>query len=192
MARTLTYTVALGFTAPDFTLLDTVSGIEKSLAALQGDTATVVLFICNHCPFVVHVVHELINVAHDYLPKGVKCIAISSNDVVNYPQDGPDQMKALAVGLCFPFPYLYDATQEVAKAYFAACTPDIHVFDAEMKCVYRGQLDGARPGNDIPVTGIDLRAALDSIYAQKPIASPQVPSIGCNIKWKEGNAPDYF
>jgi len=192
MARTPTYSVPLGFTAPDFTLLDTVSDTERPLAKLQGETATVVMFICNHCPFVVHVLHELIQVANDYLPHGVKCIAISSNDVVNYPQDGPEKMRELALQHNFPFPYLYDATQEVAKAYFAACTPDISVFDAKMKCVYRGQLDGSRPGNDIPVTGSDLRAALDSILANRPIPSPQTPSIGCNIKWKAGNAPDYF
>ncbi len=192
MARTPTYQIPLGFQAPDFTLPDVVSGRSVALSELQGEMATVFMFICNHCPFVVHVEQELVRIAHDYIPKGVRFIAISSNDVVQYQQDGPEHMKAYAERLAFPFPYLFDASQEVAKAYFAACTPDISVFDADLKCVYRGQLDGSRPGNDIPVSGIDLRAVLDHIVTGRPVPKNQIPSIGCNIKWKEGNAPSYF
>jgi peroxiredoxin len=191
MARTPTYQIPLGFQAPDFMLPDVVSGRSVALSELQGEMATVFMFICNHCPFVVHVEQELVRIANDYTPKGVRFIAISSNDVVHYPQDGPEHMKAYADRLAFPFPYLYDASQEVAKAYFAACTPDISVFDADLKCVYRGQLDGSRPGNDIPVTGNDLRAVLDHIVNGRPVPQNQIPSIGCNIKWKEGNAPSY-
>lgn len=192
MARTPTYQIPLGFQAPDFTLPEVISGREVTLSELQGKVATVIMFICNHCPFVVHVEQELVRIAHNHKSKGVNFIAISSNDVVNYPQDGPEQMKAYAERLGFPFPYLFDASQEVAKAYFAACTPDISVFDADMKCVYRGQLDGSRPGNDIPVTGSDLRTVLNHLVAGRPVPSEQTPSIGCNIKWKVGNAPSYF
>lgn len=192
MARTLTHQIPLGFTAPDFTLPDVVSGQNVSLAQLKGERATVVMFICNHCPFVVHIQDELVRIANDYLPKGIRFIAISSNDVENYPQDGPELMKTYAERLKFPFPYLFDETQKVAKAYFAACTPDISVFDADLKCVYRGQLDGSRPGNDVPVRGSDLRTVLDCIITGQPVSTEQTPSIGCNIKWKAGNAPDYF
>lgn len=192
MARTPTFQIPLGFTAPDFTLPDVISGRSVSLSELKGERATVVMFICNHCPFVIHVQEELVRIANDHLSEGIRFIAISSNDVENYPQDGPDKMKAYAESMGFPFPYLYDESQEVAKAYFAACTPDISVFDAELKCVYRGQLDGSRPGNDIPVTGSDLRKALDHIITARPLPEEQIPSIGCNIKWKAGNAPDYF
>ncbi|MCF8258445.1 MAG: thioredoxin family protein [Flavobacteriales bacterium] len=192
MARTPTYQIPLGFNAPDFSLPDGVSGRNVSLAQLKGERVTVVMFICNHCPFVVHVQDELVRIANDYLTKGVRFIAISSNDVENYPQDGPEAMKAYAERLKFPFPYLFDESQEVAKAYFAACTPDISVFDAAMECVYRGQLDGARPGNDIPLSGKDLRTVLDCIINDSPVPERQIPSIGCNIKWKTGNEPDYF
>jgi len=192
MARTPTFQISLGFTAPDFTLPDVVSGKQVSLSELKGEKATVVMFICNHCPFVIHVEDELVRLANDYLNKGIRFIAISSNDVGNYPQDGPELMKEYAERLRLPFPYLFDETQEVAKAYYAACTPDISVFDTDLKCVYRGQLDSSRPGNDIPVTGSDLRTVLDRIVADRPVPQEQIPSIGCNIKWKAGNAPDYF
>lgn len=192
MARTPTYQIPLGFTAPDFTLPDAVSGKQVSLSELKGERATVVMFICNHCPFVIHVQEELVRIANDHLPEGIRFIAISSNDVENYPQDGPEKMKAYAEQLKLPFPYLFDESQEVAKAYFAACTPDISVFDADMKCVYRGQLDGSRPGNGIPVSGSDLRKVLRHLIDGLPVPQDQTPSIGCNIKWKEGNAPDYF
>lgn len=192
MARTPTVKIPLGFIAPDFRLPDTVSGTELSLQEMKGEKATVVMFICNHCPFVIHVQDELIRVANDFMRHGIRFIAISSNDVEHYPQDGPEKMKKLAQSLSFPFPYLYDATQEVAKAYHAACTPDISVFDAELKCAYRGQLDGARPGNDIPVTGKDLRNVLQRMTDGLPVPQEQIPSIGCNIKWKPGNEPDYY
>lgn len=174
----------LGTKAPEFTLLDTVSGQEKSLAELKSDKATVIMFICNHCPYVKHVQGELVKLANDYQPKGIAFIAISANDAVNYPDDSPEKMKAVAQQSGYSFPYLYDETQEVAKAYQAACTPDFYIFDKDLKCVYRGQLDEARPRNDIPVTGQDIRAALDAILARKPVKPEQIPSIGCNIKWK--------
>lgn len=184
MAATETTQIDLGFTAPDFVLPDTVSGKSVSLAELKGERATVVMFICNHCPFVVHVNDELVRLANDYIPRGVSFIAISSNDVENYPDDSPELMKETAERLGYPFPYLYDETQEVARAYHAACTPDLSIFDSELKCVYRGQLDDSRPGRGTP-DGRDIRAALDNILAGKPVNPDQKPSIGCNIKWKE-------
>lgn len=174
----------LGTKAPDFKLLDTVSSKEKSLSELKSDQATVIMFICNHCPFVKHVQHELTQLANDYLPKGIAFIAISSNDVENYPEDAPEKMRTTAKQLSYPFSYLYDETQQVAKDYDAACTPDFYIFDEDMKLVYRGQLDDSRPGNNIPVTGKDMRAALNNILAGKPVNTEQKPSIGCNIKWK--------
>lgn len=184
MARTPSNMLPLGTLAPDFTLPDTVSGKTLSLDELKSDRATVIMFICNHCPFVKHVDEQLVAVANDYRSKGVSFIAISSNDVVNYPQDGPELMKEEAEKLGYPFPYLYDESQEVAKAYDAACTPDFYVFDGDLKCVYRGQLDDSRPGNGKPVTGSELRAALDEILNGKSVSVPQIPSLGCNIKWK--------
>ena len=171
-------------TAPPFKLHDTVSDEIISLEDIRGEKGTVVMFICNHCPFVVHVNEEIVRLAKSYQDKGISFIAISSNDVENYPQDGPDLMKQTAKRLGYPFPYLYDETQEVARAYDAACTPDIYLFDKELILVYRGQLDDSRPGNGIPVTGADLRAALDNLISGVPISSEQKPSIGCNIKWK--------
>jgi peroxiredoxin len=185
MAATETLQIPLGFPAPTFTLPDTVSGKDCTLEELKGDTATVVMFICNHCPYVKHVNAELVRLANDYLPKGIAFIAISSNDVANYPDDSPELMKATAEAEGYPFPYLYDESQEVAKAYFAACTPDFSIFDADLKCVYRGQLDSSRPKNDLPVTGYDIRAALDALIAGLPVNDRQIPSIGCNIKWKQ-------
>lgn len=184
MAETATKQIALGYEAPDFTLPDTVSGRELSLQELKGEQATVVMFICNHCPFVKHVNKELVRLANDYSPKGVSFIAINSNDVENYPDDSPENMKRTAEELGYPFPYLYDETQDIARAYSAACTPDLSIFDKDLKCVYRGQLDDSRPGNDIPPSGKDIRAALDNILAGEPVSADQRPSIGCNIKWK--------
>lgn len=184
MARTPSNMLPLNTVASDFSLLDTVSGKINSLQDLKGEKATVIMFICNHCPFVIHVNEELVNVANSYSEKGVSFIAISSNDVINYPQDGPDKMTLHAKANNYPFPYLYDETQDVAKAYDAACTPDLYVFDKDMKLKYRGQLDDSRPGNEIPVSGKDLRNALDCVLENRDITAQQKPSIGCNIKWK--------
>jgi thiol-disulfide isomerase/thioredoxin len=184
MASTPSTMMPLGTTAPDFSLLNTVTGETVTLQTLKSDTATVVMFICNHCPYVKHVQGELVKLAKDYQPKGIAFIAINANDVVSYPDDSPDKMKVVAQQLGYSFPYLYDETQEVAKAYQAACTPDFYVFDKDLKCVYRGQLDDARPRNDAPVTGKDIRVALDAILAGEPVNPEQIPSIGCNIKWK--------
>ena len=186
MSRTPSNMLPLGTLAPDFKLLDTVSGQMLSLNELKSDKATVIMFICNHCPFVKHVDEEIVGLAKDYQAKGVSFIAISSNDVENYPQDSPELMKVEAEKVGYTFPYLYDESQEVAKSYQAACTPDFYVFDAELKCVYRGQLDDSRPGNGQPVTGKDLRSALDCVLNNEKIDFEQRPSLGCNIKWKVG------
>jgi thiol-disulfide isomerase/thioredoxin len=175
----------LGTIAPSFTLVDTVSDKDYSLSELKGEKGTVVMFICNHCPYVLHVNEEIVNIANEYQAKGISFVAISSNDVVNYPQDSPELMKVQAKKVGYPFPYLYDETQDVAKAYDAACTPDIFLFDENLACVYRGQLDDSRPKNDIPVTGKDLRNALEALLSGKDISDNQIPSIGCNIKWKQ-------
>ncbi|MBU3822707.1 thioredoxin family protein [Flavobacteriaceae bacterium XHP0103] len=184
MANTPSNMIALGTKAPDFKLLDTVSNKTLSLEKLKGKQGTVIMFICNHCPFVKHVNDELVKVANEYNKKGIGFIAISSNDVINYPQDGPGKMKLNAEENKYPFPYLYDDTQETAKAYDAACTPDIYLYDRNLELIYRGQLDDSRPGNGIPVTGKDLRHALDCLLQNKENTEPQKPSIGCNIKWK--------
>ncbi|MBL7856777.1 MAG: thioredoxin family protein [Cyclobacteriaceae bacterium] len=184
MARTPSTMIPLGITAPDFSLPDTVSGKTTSLRDLQGEVGTVIMFICNHCPFVKHVNTELIKLAHDYPPEKISFIAISSNDVDAYPEDGPEKMKEVAQQLLYPFPYLFDETQAVAKAYDAACTPDFFVFDSTLSLVYRGQLDDSRPGNTIPVSGKDIRQTLDALLSGKSIPTEQKPSIGCNIKWK--------
>lgn len=183
MARTPSNMLPLGTKAPNFNLLDTVSNTYISLNDAKGKKATVIMFICNHCPFVKHVNAEISQLAKDYKVKGINCIAISSNDVKNYPEDAPHLMIRNAENEGFIFPYLYDETQEVAKAYDAACTPDFYVFDDELRLVYRGQLDDSRPQNGIPVTGKDLRTAIDCIIANEPIPQNQKPSIGCNIKW---------
>ena len=174
----------LGTKAPDFKLPSPVSGEVLGLDELKSDKATVVMFICNHCPYVKHVQRELVDLANDYIPKGVSFVAINSNDVEKYSDDSPANMKIVAEKFGYPFPYLYDETQEIARAYGAACTPDFFVFDAGLGCVYRGQLDDSRPGNGKPVNGADLRKALDSVLSGKPVAEEQVPSVGCNIKWK--------
>ena len=184
MARTESNMLPLGTIAPDFTLLDTLSSKTLSLAEVKGEKGTVIMFICNHCPFVKHVNDEIVRVANDYRVTGFGFAAISSNDVVNYPQDGPEQMYTNARKYKFSFPYFYDQSQEVAKAYDAACTPDFYVFDGQLKLVYRGQLDNSRPGNGVPVNGRDLREALDNILNNHPQREVQKPSIGCNIKWK--------
>jgi peroxiredoxin len=185
MAATESNMLPLGTLAPDFSLPDTVSGDEIALADIQSDRATVIMFICNHCPYVQHVNKELVRLAGDYKSRGVYFVAISSNDVEAYPADSPERMKEAAAELGYPFPYLYDEDQSVARAYQAACTPDFYVFDDQMKLAYRGQLDGSRPRNDVPLTGEDVRAALDAILAGEPVPAEQRPSIGCNIKWKE-------
>jgi thiol-disulfide isomerase/thioredoxin len=174
----------LGTKAPNFSLPDTVSGRVLSLADVQSDVATVIMFLCNHCPYVIHINPTLVALAHDYQPKGVSFVGISSNDAVKYPQDGPENMKILADTEGFSFPYLYDETQDVAKIYDAACTPDFYVFDGMMQLVYRGRIDGSRPKNDVPATGADLRVVLDAILKEDEIPTKQYPSGGCNIKWK--------
>lgn len=184
MAAVETTNLPLGFTAPEFNLPDSVSGNKYSFENLKGDKGTVVMFICNHCPFVKHVFDQLVALGNDYKKNGFGFIAISSNDVEKYPQDGPDLMKELAEEKAFPFPYLYDETQDVAKAYNAACTPDFSIFDAENKCVYRGQLDDSRPSNDLPVNGSSIRNVLDALLETGTYSGDQIPSIGCNIKWK--------
>ena len=187
MSRTPSNMIDLGTIAPNFTLIDTVSDQELSLQAIKGNKATVIFFICNHCPFVIHVNEELVQIANDFKKEGISFVAISSNDVENYPQDAPHLMKKVAEECNYPFPYLYDENQEVALAYDAACTPDIYVFDKDLKLVYRGQIDDSRPENGVTVTGKDLRNALQNILNGKEISKNQKPSIGCNIKWKVNN-----
>jgi thiol-disulfide isomerase/thioredoxin len=173
-----------GTLAPDFTLQDTVSDSMISLQDVKGVNGTVVMFICNHCPFVIHVNPELVRLASDYAAKGFGFVAISSNDVNYVPQDGPTFMKQHAATVGYPFPYLYDETQEVARKYNAACTPDFYVFDGELKSVYHGQLDASRPGNNLPLTGQSIREVLDSLSTGDTFHGAEYPSIGCNIKWK--------
>ncbi len=185
MAKTLSSMLALGTTAPNFTLPDTVSGKPVTLYDGKPYAATVIVFMCNHCPFVKHIIHPLIEMAHTYIEKNIRFIAISANDATQYPEDGPVFMKQHAEDLHFPFSYLYDETQDVAKAYQATCTPDFFVFNGESRCVYCGQFDRSTPGNNIPVTGEALSRALDAILAGKPVDAHQLPSVGCNIKWKE-------
>lgn len=185
MAATTSTMISLGTTAPDFNLTDSVSGENKSLKDLSSDKATVIMFICNHCPYVKHINSELVKLSTDYIARGVSFVAISSNDVINYPDDSPEKMKEAAMDLGYPFPYLYDESQDIAKAYEAACTPDFYIFDGGLKLVYRGQLDDSRPNTEIPVTGKDIRAALDNILSGTPVNNEQKPSIGCNIKWKK-------
>ncbi len=191
MVQTPSTMLPLGTVAPDFSLPDT-EGRKVSLADFKDSKAMLVMFICNHCPYVKHVQSGLAALTREYGAKGVGIVGISSNDVENYPDDSPEQMKREKARAGYTFPYLYDATQRTAKDYHAACTPDFFVFDAGRKLVYRGQMDDSRPENGLPVTGRDLRAALDAALAGKPPLETQKPSIGCNIKWKKGNAPDYF
>jgi peroxiredoxin len=181
----------LGTGAPDFALPN-VDGRTVTLADAAGPRGTLVMFICNHCPFVKHVADQLAALGRDCLPRGIGVVAISSNDVSLHPADSPEQMVHEAEERGYVFPYLYDETQEVAHAYHAACTPDFFLFDGDRKLAYRGQLDASRPGNDVPVTGADLRAAIDALLSGHPVPAEQRPSLGCNIKWKPGNEPAYF
>ncbi len=182
----------LGTTAPDFELLEVVSGKPFSLSSLKGKKAILVMFICRHCPYVLHVKEEIARLGREYVPKEVGVVAISSNDSVKYPDDSPVHLKEMAQELGFNFPLCFDETQLVAKAYKAACTPEFYLFDHAFKLAYRGQLDGSRPGSQIPVTGNDLREAIEAVLSNKPVSQSQKPSVGCNIKWKPGNEPDYF
>jgi peroxiredoxin len=190
MALTPSTMLPLGTAAPDFKLPDT-DGKLVSLAGFQGKAALLVVFICNHCPYVIHIRGALAQLARAYLPRNVGMAGINANDVKNYPDDSPAKMKEEVRTAGYVFPYLFDETQSVAKSYRAACTPDIFLFDKNQKLVYRGQFDSSRPGSGLPVTGADLRAALDAVLAGKPVPEKQIASIGCNIKWKAGNAPDY-
>lgn len=184
MSNTPSNMLPLGTLAPSFTLVDTISHENMNLPELKGKNGTLIVFICNHCPFVIHIIEKMTQIAEDYQKKGVESIAISSNDVVNYPQDAPDPMAKFAEKFNFSFPYLYDESQQVAKAYQAACTPDFFLFDKNLGLVYRGQFDDSRPGNGIPVTGNDLQHAMDQLLDGKDISTRQKPSMGCNIKWK--------
>ena len=192
MVQTPSTMLALGTAAPAFSLPDVVSGKTVSLDDFASKKALLVMFICRHCPYVKHVQQEIARIGRDYAAKDVGIVAISANDAGTYPEDAPQSLKEMAEELGFRFPFLYDDSQDVAKAYTAACTPDFFVFDENRKLVYRGQLDGSRPGNDVPISGKDLRSALDAVLADEPVNPDQRPSIGCNIKWKGGNEPDYF
>lgn len=174
----------LGTRAPSFTLYDVISKQELTLDELKSETATVIMFICNHCPYVKHVQPELIRMADDYRPEGIAFVAISSNDVEKYPEDSPDLMREEARKWGYSFPYLYDETQAVARSYDAVCTPDFYIFDKAMKLIYRGRLDDSRPGNEKPLTGRDMRQALDDCLKGNPVSTHQIPSQGCNIKWR--------
>lgn len=191
MARTPSVMLELGTPAPDFSLEDTDGGIV-SLSDFEAAPALLVMFLCNHCPFVKHVRGELARIGAEYGERGVAIVAISSNDVEAYPDDAPDRMREEKADAGYTFPYLFDETQQVAAAYRAACTPDFFLFDAERRLAYRGQLDDSRPGSDVPVTGSDLRRALDAVLAGEPVPERQKPSLGCNTKWKPGNEPDWW
>ena len=181
----------LGTQAPPFRLPD-ADGRMVSLEETRNAPALLVMFICNHCPYVKHIRQELARFAREYQAKGLAVIGINSNDAERYPDDSPERMKEEKAAIGYAFPYLYDETQQVAQTYHAACTPDFFLFDKDRRLVYRGQFDNARPGNNKPVTGADLRAAVDAVLAGKPVSQQQIPSAGCNIKWKPGNEPDYF
>jgi peroxiredoxin len=191
MVKTASTMLPLGTSAPDFSLPN-VDGRTVSLGDFAGAQALVVVFLCNHCPYVKHIADQLAQVAREYQPRGAAFVGISSNDVSSYPQDSPEQMAVEAEIRGYVFPYLYDETQQVAQAYRAACTPDFFLFDRQQHLVYRGQFDASRPGSEIPVTGEDLRKALDAVLSGTSVPADQKPSIGCNIKWREGMEPDYF
>jgi peroxiredoxin len=190
MVMTASTMLRLGTPAPEFRLADTAGEIV-SLEKFEDSPALLVVFMCNHCPFVKHVLGQLVETIKEYQKKGLAVVGINSNDVASFPEDSPAKMTEIAKKSGFTFPYLYDETQEVAKAYRAACTPDFFLFDKERRLVYRGQMDDSRPGNGIQVSGSDLRAALDAVLAGKPVPVNQKPSMGCNIKWKRGNEPNY-
>lgn len=190
MAMTASTMLALGTEAPDFSLPNT-EGNTVSLADFKDAPALLIIFMCNHCPFVKHILSDLVQLVREYQAKGVTVVGINSNDIANYPEDSPEMMAMVAKKASFTFPYLYDETQDVAKAYRAACTPDFYLFDKDGKLVYRGQMDDSRPGNNIPITGEDLRAALDAVLDGRQVSDEQKPSMGCNIKWKQGNEPEY-
>lgn len=192
MSLTASTMLTLGTPAPEFQLTDVVSEQSITLATFTDKRALLVMFICRHCPFVKHVQTELARIGQDYGDQGLGIVAISANNVATHPGDAPDQLKAMAQELNFTFPYCYDATQATAKAYTAACTPDFFLFDGNLQLVYRGQLDDSRPSNGKPVTGRDLRAAINAVLAGQPVDANQIPSMGCNIKWKPGNEPTYF
>ncbi|NEO29335.1 MAG: thioredoxin family protein [Symploca sp. SIO3C6] len=192
MAQTASTMLPLGTKAPEFQLPDVVSGKTIALDSFAGKLGLLVMFICRHCPFVKHVQQELAQIGKDYNNTDLGIVAISANDAANYPNDAPDSLKEMAQQLAFTFPLCYDETQETTKAYTAACTPDFFVFDNKQQLVYRGQLDDSRPSNNLPVTGKDLRAALEALLSGETINPEQKPSIGCNIKWKPGNEPAYF
>ena len=191
MAQTPSTMPPLGAKAPDFCLLEPATGHAVTLADFRGSPALLVMFISNHCPFVKHIREAVARFAAEHRGKGLDCVAICANDAAHYPDDSPARIAEDAKAFGYSFPYLYDESQQTAKAYRAACTPDFFLFDADRKLVYRGQFDGSRPGNGVPVTGSDLRAAVDALLSGRPIPSEQKPSIGCNIKWKAGNEPDY-
>jgi peroxiredoxin len=191
MVKTASTMLPLGTKAPDFSLPN-IDGRTVSLSDFANAPGLLVIAMCNHCPFVIHLRSELARFAREYQQRGLAIVGISSNDVSTHPDDGPEKMVVEAQSAGYTFPYLYDETQDVAKAYRAACTPDFFLFDKDQKLVYRGQFDDSRPGNGLPITGADLRAACDAVLADEPVPEKQRPSIGCNIKWKEGNAPDYF
>jgi len=190
MAVTASKMLALGTPAPNFSLPDTEGNIV-SLADFEESPALLVIFMCNHCPFVKHVLSDLARLVKEYQAKGVAVVGINSNDVANYPEDSPEMMARLAKDTGFTFAYLYDETQEVAKAYQAACTPDFFLFDKEKRLAYRGQMDDSRPGNNIPITGLDLIKAMDAVLTGRVVSTEQKPSMGCNIKWKKENQPGY-
>lgn len=192
MVRTASTMLPIGTAAPAFSLTDVVSGNTVTLETFKGTKGLLVMFICQHCPFVKHVEDELGKIGQDYIPKSVSVLAISSNSIDTHPQDSPENMQEQVIRAKFNFPYAFDETQDVAKRYTAACTPDFFLFDSNFKLAYRGQLDDSRPGNELPVNGSDLRQALDNIVAGTQISPTQKPSIGCNIKWTPGNEPDYF
>jgi peroxiredoxin len=192
MSLTPSTMLDLATKAPDFSLPDVTTGKKVNLSDFSGKTALLVMFICRHCPYVQHIKEGLAKLGKDYASKDIAIVAISANDAQNYPDDAPDQLKAFARQEGFNFPFLYDESQAVAKAYTAACTPDFFLFDRNRKLVYRGQLDDSRPGSGKPVTGRELRVAIDALLVDRPVPPDQKPSIGCNIKWKPGNEPKYF
>ena len=192
MAKTNSYMLPLGTEAPNFILPNTVSGKEILLSQIKGAKGTLIIFMCNHCPYVLHLLDKIIEISTEIKELGINTVAISSNDVDNYPEDHPKLMKKLAEDRAFNFPYLYDETQSVALSYEAACTPDFYLFDSELKLVYRGKFDNARPKNEEPINGKDLHKAAKNLIMGIPQNSDQTPSLGCNIKWKEGNEPSGF